>query len=80
MRRPVAAADPCDGPQPPADWRRMVQMLADGLRREAGEVSVIETHISVLLLAGQRAYKLKKPVDLGFLDFTTLARRRYFCH
>jgi aminoglycoside phosphotransferase family enzyme/predicted kinase len=40
---------------------------------------VLETHISRVLLTGDYAYKIKKPVDLGFLDFTTLARRRHFC-
>lgn len=40
---------------------------------------VIETHISWVLLTGTHAYKIKKPVDLGFLDFTTLERRRHFC-
>ncbi len=44
-----------------------------------GAVELIETHISVVLLAGEFAYKLKKPVDLGFLDFSTLARRQFFC-
>jgi len=43
-------------------------------------VELIETHISWVLLAGERVYKIKKPVNLGFLDFTTLARRRLFCH
>jgi hypothetical protein len=43
-------------------------------------VELIETHISWVLLAGERVYKIKKPVNLGFLDFTTLARRRRFCH
>ena len=42
-------------------------------------VRVIETHISWVLLTGEFAYKLKKPVDLGFLDFTTLGRRRHYC-
>lgn len=42
-------------------------------------IELIETHISSVLLAGEFAYKLKKPVDLGFVDFTTLARRRFFC-
>ena len=45
-----------------------------------GRVELIETHISWVLLAGERVYKIKKPVNLGFLDFTTLARRRRFCH
>lgn len=43
-------------------------------------VKVLETHISWLLLAGDFAYKIKKPVDFGFLDFSTLARRQFFCH
>lgn len=42
-------------------------------------VEVIETHISWVILAGEFAYKVKKPVDLGFLDFTTLERRAYYC-
>jgi uncharacterized protein len=43
------------------------------------QVRVIETHISVVLLAGEYAYKLKKPVKLAFLDFSTLQARRHFC-
>ena len=39
----------------------------------------IETHISTVLLAGDYAYKFKKPVNLGFLDFTTLELRRHYC-
>ncbi len=38
-----------------------------------------ETHISHVFLAGQAVYKIKKPVDFGFLDFTTLAKRRFYC-
>ena len=44
-----------------------------------GEVALIETHISWVLLAGEHAWKLKKPLDLGFLDFSTPARRRAAC-
>jgi aminoglycoside phosphotransferase family enzyme/predicted kinase len=44
-----------------------------------GEVRLIETHISWVLLAGDYAYKIKKPVDLGFLDFSTLALRLHAC-
>lgn len=40
---------------------------------------MIHTHASVVFLAGDRAYKIKKPVDLGFMDFTTLERRRANC-
>ncbi len=40
---------------------------------------VLQTHISWVLLTGSFAYKLKKPVDLGFVDFSTLEKRRFFC-
>jgi len=43
------------------------------------QFSVIETHISWVILTGNYAYKIKKPVNLGFADFTTLDKRRYFC-
>ncbi|MGR8933132.1 MAG: bifunctional aminoglycoside phosphotransferase/ATP-binding protein [Gammaproteobacteria bacterium] len=42
-------------------------------------VELLETHISWILLAGHYAYKIKKPVDFGFLDFSTLEKRRFFC-
>src|SRR2546423_7204882 len=42
-------------------------------------VQLIQTHISFVLLTGAYAYKVKKAVDLGFLDFSTLERRRHFC-
>src|SRR5688572_10925408 len=42
-------------------------------------VSVVETHISMVFLAGETAWKVKRPVDLGFLDFRTLEQRRHFC-
>ena len=42
-------------------------------------IEILETHISWVVLTGPYAYKVKKPVDLGFLDFTDLARRKYFC-
>ena len=43
------------------------------------EVEVHHTHISVVFLAGAYAYKVKKPVELGFLDFSSLEKRRHFC-
>ncbi len=44
-----------------------------------GEVAVIQTHASVVLLTAERVYKLKKPQDFGFLNYSTPARRRHFC-
>jgi uncharacterized protein len=43
-------------------------------------IEIRQTHISVVALAGAYAYKVKKPVDLGFLDFTTLEKRLHYCH
>lgn len=43
------------------------------------KVERIETHASLVFLAGDRVYKLKKAVDFGFLDFTTLEKRRAAC-
>jgi uncharacterized protein len=42
-------------------------------------VRVVETHISYVVLTGTFAYKIKKAVDLGFVDFRTLAARRFYC-
>jgi hypothetical protein len=65
-----------------AQHEALVRGVRDGLRRSLApdaDVQTIETHISTVLLAGEYAYKLKKPVDLGFLDFTTLDARRRYC-
>lgn len=43
------------------------------------QFQVFETHISQVILTGEYAYKIKKPMDFGFLDFSTLARRKHFC-
>ena len=42
-------------------------------------IRVIHTHISTIFLTGEFAYKIKKPVNFGFLDFTHLAARKHFC-
>lgn len=46
---------------------------------ETTEISMQQTHISWVLLTGLWAYKIKKPVDYGFCDFTTLEKRKHFC-
>jgi aminoglycoside phosphotransferase family enzyme/predicted kinase len=59
----------------------LIEALRDPARypHPVQDVEVIETHISWVLLAGEYAYKIKKPVRLAFLDFSTLAARRHFC-
>lgn len=68
-----------DTPTDPAAAAGMVAALRRRLQARHGEVLLIETHISWVLLAGEHAYKLKKPVRFGFLDFSTPALRRRFC-
>lgn len=46
---------------------------------EVEAFELIETHISWVLLTGPYAYKIKKPVNFGFLDFSSLAARQHFC-
>jgi aminoglycoside phosphotransferase family enzyme len=43
------------------------------------KVELVQTQMSFLFLTGDYAYKVKKPVDLGYLDYTTLEKRRFFC-
>jgi aminoglycoside phosphotransferase family enzyme len=42
-------------------------------------IELVQTQISFVFLAGDYVYKVKKPVDFGFLDFTTLEKRRFYC-
>ena len=46
---------------------------------DAGNIELVQTHISFIFLAKNLVYKVKKAVDFGFLDFTTLEKRRFFC-
>ncbi|MDB9317272.1 MULTISPECIES: AAA family ATPase [Cyanophyceae] len=57
------------------------QMLQPGFYpHEVTEpIQLIQTHISYVLLTGDYAYKLKKAVNFGFLDFSTLEKRKHFC-
>jgi uncharacterized protein len=60
---------------------RLIQALTDRAVYEhaTSEIAVLQTHISSVVLTGPYAYKIKKPVDLGFVDFSTLAKRHFFC-
>lgn len=46
---------------------------------ETSQFEVIQTHLSWIILTGSYAYKIKKPLNLGFQDFTTLEKRKYYC-
>ncbi|MEW6130078.1 MAG: hypothetical protein AB1757_23790, partial [Acidobacteriota bacterium] len=62
-------------------WLGMVESLCKGFGWAADElpIEMIQTHISIILLGKRQALKLKKPVDFGFLDYTTLAKRHRAC-
>jgi aminoglycoside phosphotransferase family enzyme/predicted kinase len=60
--------------------RLMAELSRPEAYKDAERVEVVQTHISVVFLAGDLVYKVKKPVDLGFIDYSTLERRRAFCH
>ena len=64
-----------------ADLPPLIQALLDPARYPDGvaRVELVQTHISWVLLAGEFAYKIKKPVKLAFLDFSTLALRQHYC-
>ncbi|MEM9767105.1 MAG: AAA family ATPase, partial [Cyanobacteria bacterium P01_D01_bin.71] len=42
-------------------------------------IQLMQTHVSYVLLTGELAYKVKKPVDFGFLNYSTLEKRQHFC-
>ena len=51
------------------------ETLPDPTRR----VLLVQTHISLVFVADEFVYKVKKPVDFGFLDFTSLEKRAFYC-
>ncbi|MEL7448419.1 MAG: AAA family ATPase [Pseudomonadota bacterium] len=63
------------------DARRLVHALKEhgAFGHPVGDIALLETHISWVLLTGEFAYKIKKPVKLEFLDFSTLADRKRCC-
>ena len=61
--------------------RRLIQSILDGrLFKPQAELQLIETHISSVIIDADFVYKLKKPIDLGFLDFSSLDKRHHFCN
>lgn len=59
----------------------LIEDLLDpsSLPDETKSVSLIQTHISMVFLGDEFVYKIKKPVNFGFLDFLTLEKRAYYC-
>ncbi len=54
-------------------------MKPEAYEENPGSIELVQTHISFVFLTRRFVYKVKKAVNLGFLDFTTLEKRRFFC-
>jgi len=52
----------------------------DAYPEEVTGVELVQTHVSYIFLTDRHAYKIKKPVDFGFLNFSTIDRRRFYCN
>ena len=68
--------------KPLMDLPQLIEALSDPVvyaPDQVGMVEVRQTHISAVFLAGRHVCKIKKPVRLDFLDFSTLEKRRHFC-
>ena len=72
-----ASGAPSAAPATPLLIQRLLEPAA--YPHPTGPIRLVETHISWVLLTGPFAYKLKKPVALGYLDFSSLERRAHFC-
>ncbi|MBI2917018.1 MAG: AAA family ATPase [Chloroflexi bacterium] len=62
----------------------VVSLASELLRPEVyptppGPIELVQTHLSLVFVTERYAYKVKKPVNFGFVDYTTVERRRYFC-
>ncbi|HEX9841888.1 MAG TPA: hypothetical protein VGC20_04020, partial [bacterium] len=85
MRSTVPSTVP--GEPAPIDWldETEVQRVRAALERRtrfpepAGPIEQVQTHISTVLLTPRYVFKFKRPVDVGFADFSTLALRERFC-
>lgn len=53
---------------------------AGAIPGETKAAKLIQTQMSWVLIAGDHVYKMKKPVNLGYVDYTTLEKRRFYCH
>ena len=72
-----ASGAACAAPDMPLLIQRLLDPAA--YPHPTGPIRLVETHISWVLLTGPFVYKLKKPVALGYLDFSSLERRAHFC-
>ncbi len=77
----MSLPDPPGNDDAMAASRRLVEALDNpfAFGHPLQQLQIIETHISWVILTGRWAYKIKKPVQFGFLDFANLEQRHYYC-
>ena len=65
----------------PASFPKHLKKMLDPAfyPHEVDNITLSDTHISWIIFTGKFVYKIKKPLDLGFLDFSTLAKRKHYC-
>jgi aminoglycoside phosphotransferase family enzyme len=65
----------------PQDQKTLIRALQDPALYDhpVGDIRLLETHISWVILTGEFVYKIKKAVNFGFLDFSTLEKRHFYC-
>lgn len=68
------------GPDPTIQTRLTEMLKPELYGKSKIRVRLIQTHTSWVFIAGEFAYKVKKPVNFGFLDYTTLSARKFFCN
>jgi aminoglycoside phosphotransferase family enzyme len=61
--------------------RQLIDTLIeqDTLGHPAAVTQLVETHAAWIILTGEFAWKIKKPVNFGFLDYSTLEKRHFYC-
>jgi hypothetical protein len=82
----MPAKKPRAAPSPP-DWMQPAEIAAvkEALARRSrfrdgpGAIDLVQTHISTVFLTPRHVFKFKRPLDVGFADFRTLASRKHFC-
>jgi len=64
-----------------APFPELIQALLDPktYQHSPPRVDLVQTQMSFVFLVGDYVYKVKKPVNLGYLDYTTLEKRHFFC-
>ena len=63
------------------DQKQIVEAMLkpEAYPQDPGKIELIQTHISFVFLTKNYVYKIKKAVNFGFLDFSTLEKRQFFC-